>query len=438
MCYKVVTVPIEGSAVSTPTDPLLMTLRAQGPLSKSQLAEALALSRSATSKRIERFVARGVIKVIGQAPSTGGRPADLFGVNDGPRVLAIADIAGSSFRVALANTRGEVLASAQHDVPVSLGPKRVLAAVEDAHQELVRSHFQDHPGTEGARHPDDRRPRLSYGWAAGIAVSVPGPIDDKRSLPTSPPIMLGWENYDVLGYFRTRSEGVPLYLDNDANAMAYAEFALEYPDSKMLYMIKAGTGIGSAIISEGNVVRGSHGAAGDIGHTAMIVEPMAPGAPLPQCRCGNSGCVEAFSGGWALVRRARELGLDVEQVADLVACARASDPVAVRLIRAAGRHLGHVIVAAVGLLNPDVVVVNGQLTEAADHLLVGIMESVYASAQPLASRRLVIETGTLGPLAGVLGLARLLVRELPAPGRRPTVPEDAAMPRPERSRSGAV
>jgi predicted NBD/HSP70 family sugar kinase len=170
-------------------------------------------------------------------------------------------------------------------------------------------------------------------------------------------------------------------------------------------MLKAGTGIGAGLVIGGQVYRGANGAAGDIGHIQVTVEDADV---EPVCRCGNTGCVEAYAGGWAIVRDLRAAGYDVATVDDAVTLIRTGDLTAVRLARRAGRIIGHAIADSVSLFNPRVVVIGGQLARIEEQLFAGIREMVYRRSLPLATRNLQIVATGLGARAGLVGLALLL------------------------------
>jgi predicted NBD/HSP70 family sugar kinase len=215
--------------------------------------------------------------------------------------------------------------------------------------------------------------------------------------------MPGWDGADVRGRL-TDLLGVECVLvDNDVNVMALGEHALVYPTVDNLLFVKVGTGIGAGSISGGVLLRGAEGAAGDIGHVAILDTTDIA------CRCGNTGCLEAVAGGWALIRDSRALGLDVESNSDLVALVRAGNPEASRMMRAAGRHIGMILAACVSMLNPSVIVIGGKLAESGEHLLAGIREAVYGRSLPLATRNLRIVTSRETGSAAVLGAATMVI-----------------------------
>jgi predicted NBD/HSP70 family sugar kinase len=161
--------------------------------------------------------------------------------------------------------------------------------------------------------------------------------------------------------------------------------------------VKAGTGIGGAIVAGGRLQRGALGGAGELGHLSVD-----DGASV-RCRCGNYGCLEALAGGAAVVEQLRARGHDLRDVRDVPALVRAGVPDAVSAVRDAGRLLGTALASAVTLLNPSVVVVGGALSGCGEHLLVGVREVVYKHSMVLHLRELRVEVGRLGDQAGVIG-----------------------------------
>jgi predicted NBD/HSP70 family sugar kinase len=170
--------------------------------------------------------------------------------------------------------------------------------------------------------------------------------------------------------------------------------------------VKVGTGIGAGLIAHGEVFRGARGAAGDIGH----VRVESPKDVM--CDCGNENCLEAVAGGRALARDLRDGGLSAANTRDVVELVTAGNATAVHAVRAAGRRLGQTLAAAVNLLNPEVIVVGGDLAEAHDHLLAGVREVVYQRSTALATQSLRIEESQLGQDAGIEGCIVLALEEL--------------------------
>jgi predicted NBD/HSP70 family sugar kinase len=203
---------------------------------------------------------------------------------------------------------------------------------------------------------------------------------------------------------------VPVTVDNDVNVMALGEhIAGGHGHTGDMVFVKVSTGIGAGLVSGGNLLRGTLGAAGEIGHI-----PVRDGGGIP-CRCGNTDCLEAVAGGRRLLERAAEAGREVAGLKELVALAAEGDPVAVTLVREAGRRLGGTLAGAVNLLNPELIVLGGDLAEAYDHLVAGVREVVFQQCTALATRQLRIVSSALWDDAGVRGCAAMVGEQILSP-----------------------
>jgi predicted NBD/HSP70 family sugar kinase len=174
-------------------------------------------------------------------------------------------------------------------------------------------------------------------------------------------------------------------------------------------MIKVGTGIGCGIVAGGHIHRGGQGAAGDIGHIRVS------GRDDVICHCGNVGCLEAVAGGHALATALTEAGIEAANSRDVVALVRGGNPLAVRMVREAGRSLGEVLAGCVNFFNPQVVVIGGDLAEVHEQLLAGVREVTFQRSLPLATRDLRTLPSGLGDRAGIIGAAIMVIEHVLAP-----------------------
>jgi len=243
---------------------------------------------------------------------------------------------------------------------------------------------------------------------AGVGIGLPGPVEHSTGQPVLPPIMPGWDHYDVPGHI-TRELGGPVLVDNDVNLMALGEHATVYADVQHLIFVKVATGIGAGIISGGRLHRGAQGAAGDLGHVAALHGGNTP------CTCGNIGCLEAVASGPAIVRRLQEKGIDAGDSRGLVQLANHGDLAAATAVREAGREIGHVLATCVSLFNPSVIAVGGLVAQSAESLLAGIREVVYGRSLPLATGELQILASRTAGQAGVIGAATMVVQHVLSP-----------------------
>lgn len=357
-------------------------------LSRSELAATTGLSRATVKVRLDALLGAHLIAPADTGASTGGRPAERFRFCAERGVLLVADIGATAFRAAVCDLSGTILQESATPMDVARGPQEVLKSVSSRFATLL---------TQAAREP---------GEVMGIGLDVPGPVDFATGRVVSPPIMTGWDGYNIPGWF-AGTYSAPVLVDKDVNAMVAGEHHEYYSSVDDVMMLKVGTGVGGGLIAGGRVHRGADGAAGDIGHIQLTEK-----ADAPECRCGNLGCVEAYAGGWALARDLSATHPQVRTVDDVVAALRSGDVTAQRLVRSAGRILGHALADAVNLWNPRVIVVGGQLAHAGELLLAGIREVVYRRSLPLATRNLMIVQSRLDPRAGIVGLAWLLTEQI--------------------------
>jgi predicted NBD/HSP70 family sugar kinase len=248
----------------------------------------------------------------------------------------------------------------------------------------------------------------SAGDVRGIGVGVPGPVKFAVGAPVNPPIMPGWDGFEIPAWFADRYDA-PVLVDNDVNIMALGEHWAHWRDVEHLLYVKVGTGIGSGIVAGRAIHRGAQGAAGDIGHITVS------GHDDVVCRCGNVGCLEAVAGGRALAQRLAALGLDAEDTRDVVRLVRSGDARAVRMVREAGQALGQVLAACVNFFNPSVIVVGGDLSAAHEQLLAGVREATFQRSLPLATQELQTVPSRLGDRAGVTGAAIMVIEHVLAP-----------------------
>ena len=366
----------------------LQLLRDGRRRTRAELAALTGQARSTVATKVDQLLASGLVAPTGEATSSGGRPPATFAFHPAARVVVAADLGATHLRVAVTDLGTTVLAERLEPIVIADGPDRVLARVAAVGAELLA---------------EVGRPRSDL---VGVGVGLPGPVDHGTGRPTSPPIMPGWDDADVVGRVQELLDLSPVLVDNDVNLMALGEHAAEFPDVGHLLFVKVATGIGSGVISDGAIRRGAQGAAGDLGHIAV------PGQPDVACTCGNTGCLEAVASGRAVAERLAATGLPTTTSADVVAHVRAGDLTASAAVRDAGRAVGEVLAGCVSLLNPSVIVVGGSLAEAGEQLLAGIREVVYRRSLPLATQHLRIVASRTRGRAGILGASTMAIEHV--------------------------
>ncbi|WP_404320850.1 ROK family protein [Arthrobacter luteolus] len=371
---------------------LFQILRDGKPRTRSELAELMGLARSTVTLRIEALMDLGLVGFVQDAVSTGGRPSSRIALKAGSRVVLGVDIGASHLQVAVTDLTGHLLAQSARALEITQGPEAVLGAVVEIGTELLS------------------RTGRSTSDLLAVGIGLPGPVEHRTGRPINPPIMPGWNGYDVPGYLQARFH-VPVLVDNDVNIMALGERNMAWPQVDNLLFVKVATGIGSGIVSSGMLQRGADGVAGDIGHIRVH-----GGGGVP-CHCGNTDCLEAIASGPAVASKLRELGLDATGSEDVVELVRGGSTEAIHAVRQAGRDVGDVLSACISLINPSVIVIGGSMSLTGEHFIAGIRETVYSRTIPLATQHLQIVHSSSGLDAGVLGASILAIHHAMSPQR---------------------
>ncbi|MFD0436241.1 ROK family transcriptional regulator [Streptomyces chartreusis] len=377
---------------------LLELVRSGRAVTRGALQQATGLSRATVGQRLDRLFRAGWLREGAGGPvdsPLGGRPSITLEFDDAHAIVLAADLETRHARAAVLTLTGEILAEHSGTLVVEDGPEAVLGDLGRWFAELLEK------AGRGA------------GEVCGIGLAVPGPVDSETGRVVQPPIMPGWDGYDITGRLarafgeETGAAPVPVLVDNDANLMAYGEQRTGYPDCSAFVLVKVSTGIGAGVVVDGSVYRGIDGGAGDIGHIRVGADA--------ECRCGSYGCLAAVASGRAVARRLAETGVPAASGSDVRDLLASGHPGAAALAREAGRQVGDVLATVVTLLNPGVLMIAGDLAGTA--FLTGVRELLYQRALPRSTAHLDVVTSRLGERAGLIGAGALVVEHLYAPHR---------------------
>jgi glucokinase len=294
------------------------------------------------------------------------------------------DIGATKILGCVFDTAGDTLATTTRATPLA-----DATSIENALLELTSSLLADHP-------------------VGAVGIAVAGWVDhSRRSVLFS--AHLPWRYEPVADKLSARL-GLPVVLENDANAATWAEYQFGAGrDLQDFVVVTVGSGIGSGIIADGRLLRGAHGLAGEFGHSVV-----APDGP--ECPCGRRGCVDSLASGRALQRRfhelrsaaslvqgARQSAIDDEGVTGdvIAAAAHDGDPLALQAFTDIGSALGRGLADLVMCLDPEAVILAGGVAAAGELLRSPTDASLH---QCLVAREHFARTDVLiSPLSGVAG-----------------------------------
>ncbi|MCY9786792.1 ROK family transcriptional regulator [Nocardiopsis sp. EMB25] len=370
---------------------ILEMIRTGTATSRSEIARATGLSRPTVALRVTELIDSGLVVEGTGAVSSGGRPPTLLEFNAASGLILTSALGMARSQAAVCDLDGEVLVRTPGSPDMEQGPEVTVPWLLDTWTEQLAALGRD---------PGDVR---------GVGIGLPGTVEFHAGRAEDRPSLGKWAGVPLAPLVADRFP-VPVTVDNDVNVMALGEhIAGGHGHADDMIFVKVSTGIGAGLLSGGHMLRGALGAAGEIGHI-----PVRDGGGLP-CRCGNTDCLEAVAGGRRLLESAAARGQRLNGLKDLVALATEGDPVAVTLVRDAGRRLGEALAGAVNLLNPEVIVLGGDLSEAYDHLVAGVREIVFQQCTALATRQLRVVPSTLWDDAGVRGCAAMVTEEILSP-----------------------
>ncbi|WP_213814377.1 ROK family transcriptional regulator [Glaciihabitans sp. dw_435] len=367
----------------------LYELIAEGnELTRPELVVLTGMSRTTVNQAVGRLVAEGRVAESEQkhkGPGSGsGRPAtSLIAVANGDPVVGI-DFGHNHIQVAVADALGRPLGERYVEVDVDLLASEAMDLAADLAITLIAEH--------------------SLGRPASVVAGIPGPLDRGSGLVQSSTILSSWVGLAPAVELERRL-GVPVQIENDAILGAVGELrAGAGRDIPNFLYVKASHGIGAAIIIGGHPYRGTSGIAGEIGHTHLSGHTEA-------CRCGNRGCLEAV----VSIQAVRDQVLHTHPNAHPGDVDLASEPdeVTARILIEAGRIVGRVLSSMCDLLNPEAVIIGGELGATGPQFLGGIAASIERYSQPATARALQILPASLGiraELVGALQLAAGLAR----------------------------
>lgn len=375
-------------------------IRTKSPINKAEIAKITGLSIPTVMKITDELEEMKMICSIGRGESTGGKPPEMLEfVPDAFYVVGV-DIGRSRVKVILMNMDAKIYA--RKDM--------ISAGTEDAENFIDRIADLVEEVIEEADIPVKR--------LLGIGIGMPGILNlSVGKVVFSPNFM--WHDVDLLSVFKRRFS-YPVYWENANRSLALGEkwFGISRSAHQIL-TVNLGYGIGAAMLEDNRIERGSSGCSGELGH--MILKKDGD-----LCSCGNHGCLESISSGYAIARNARkkaeenqadrilqEAGGKLEEIEarHVFQAAKSGDPVAREIIREAIEYLGIGIASCINMWDPDMVVIAGGITKSADYFWEELKEQIRDHQMKFSALNVEIRKGKLGEDATAIGSAVLPLRK---------------------------
>lgn len=309
------------------------------------------------------------------------------------------DVGGTNVKIALVDKSGKIIYSNSVPTYAKMGYEYTVNNIKQAIKDLMKE-------TNTTAKDID-----------GIGFDFPGQVDYKTGVVKLAPNIPGWVNVPIAQMIEEEFH-IPTRIDNDVRCAALGEMKFGAGQGcENFVCITVGTGIGSGLVVNGQLVRGASNAAGEIGHIKL---QMKDGLI---CGCGDTGCLEAYASGPSIVAMAQDYikGGKSTKFREMAAAeggeitpymvakaAEAGDPVAKRIFAIVGEYIGIGLTSVINLLNPEKVIIGGGVAEAGDLLLDPIRKTIKERAMVVAGSAVEIVPAQLGNSAGVIGASMLI------------------------------
>ena len=378
---------------------IFRAIRALGPIARIDLARQTSLNAGTVTNIVDELLAAGLVGETGQGVSRVGRRPVFLEVNPTARYALGIDIARDAISGAVVD-----LAGRQHArIHEAAGPWLTGALVLDAACDVIERLLADFAGAGRAA-------------LVGIGIGAVGPLSSRLGRFLAPPSFGSWHDLALLPHIQNRF-GLPTFVDNNGNTSALAElwFGAGQGIDNFVFL-SLGTGVGGGLVLDGELYRGEHDVAGELGHLSIDADG-------PRCACGNYGCLElyvsvprvlaavqaALATGEPSAIRAQLRSAEALAFGAVVAAARAGDPLASRVLADTTRALAAGLVTIINSFDPRLVLLGRELASAGAILLDPVRAEVRRRVFPALRDTVRIEVTTL-PDAPTVGAATLALQ----------------------------
>ena len=375
-------------------------IRRKGPISRAEIARTIGLSIPTVMKITEEFSHKQFVQDVGKGESSGGKRPELLELVPDSKYIIGVGVGRSKTNVLMMNLAGEVFIREIMETGGTAVPEVWISRLIQVIENVIRESG------------------LSRKQILGMGIGMPGILDEKSGKVLFSPDFK-WETVDMLTPIRERFK-MDITIENANRALAMGEYYFGAGvDSRNFLVVNLGHGIGSAIMREGEFYRGSSGSSGEIGH--IILEKNGP-----KCNCGNLGCLEAIASGNAIARDAKIAVLEgnATKIMELVnedinrieaktvfEAARLGDRLAIQITERAMQYIGIGLANYINLLDPDLIILFGGLTNAGDIFLKKVKEVLRERQMKFAGRQVKLVISQMGENGTAVGSASLVLKK---------------------------
>lgn len=301
-------------------------------ISRADIAKMTKLSLPSVMRIVDSLIEEGLVEDVGKGNSSGGRKPSLIALNKNAMYIIGVEIAIKS-TIVIGDIAGEIIDSIEFDNSDITSPYEVLDRIKESIDVVIKRNY-----------------KISSS-IAGIGIGTPG-ANFKYQNPMSMAIQKGWEEIDVLSYFKKRYD-YPVFVENVARTRTMSElwFGEGRNISKFIYVF-VDRGVGCGIVNNGLVHKGANNVAGEFGHTVIQIDGR-------KCYCGNSGCLEMYVSAGAILNGVKYLDKKFKDFDFEKVVMNSDDPDIRRVIKDSARILGIAVANLINTFNPDGIILGG-------------------------------------------------------------------------------
>jgi len=381
---------------------ILRYIKIDGPISRIDLANKTGLNPSTISRAIKTLENLNLVTELSIGESQGGRRPVLLGLDNTKYHIVGVDIGATKITTVIVDLKGEIKTEYQHKIK-SMKDGIIDLSIKDVNKCISKVLIDFYKNTNTKK-------------IIGIGVGLHGMVDKDKGISIFAP-NFGWRNVEIADLIENKFD-LNTVVDNDVRAMALGEYWFGAAQNIHNFItLNIGYGIGSGIMIDGRLYRGSHSMAGEVGHTTVDEDG-------PYCNCGNYGCLEVLASGPAIAKEARKLikrgrksiiselvnnnlnKIDGETVFE---AAEKDDLLSQQVFQTAGSYLGIGIANMVNIIDPELLILGGGVSNAEEYLidnLKGVLKHKVLGELPD------IKTAKLSEYAGAVGASVLIMEKI--------------------------
>lgn len=379
---------------------ILEIIRVKGAISRAEIAEISGLTPASVSKITKKLIQTGIIEESGFGESSGGRPPVLLSLNPEAGYIVGVNLGTDYLEVILSDLEAKSLDYSSHRIN-KISKDQVLNSLLEQIENIINKNNIDKKDI------------------IGIGMAVHGLVNKKTGYSIYAP-HYSWENVPLKDLVENKFN-IPTFIDNDVRAMALGEkWFGRAADINNFITVNISNGIGSGIIINEKLYYGADYTAGEFGH--ILVDNDGP-----RCSCGNYGCLESLASNKAIVKKAEKLikqgaktkivnliDGDLEKLNTKIVCeaANKNDEPAQQILKEIGRYLGIGISTLINILNPEMIVIVGEIIRAKEYVFEAINETIDSRALGNSADRIQLVATTLNEKAALVGGVTLVLKEL--------------------------